>query len=279
MDPVMMDPVMSEVPPSVMTIAGSDSSGGAGVQADLKTFTALGVYGTTVVTAVTAQDTERVYDVLVLPARTVGSQFDAVVGDLPPRAVKIGMLGSRENVEMVVRKLSARSGARMVLDPVFASTSGAVLLPADGVEALGASLLGLATLVTPNLPEAGVLTRTPVDTVADMEVAARRIHEMGAANVLVKGGHLGEGKAGGRFAGEVAGEVVDVFFDGRNLERLRRARLPSSPHGTGCVLSAAIAAHLARGLDLREAVSEATAFTARAIRSSFRIGRRGVTRL
>lgn len=264
---------MNRVPPSVMTIAGSDSSGGAGVQADLKTFTALGVYGTSVVTAVTAQDTARVWDVLVLPARMLGAQFDAVVGDLPPSAVKIGMLGSRENVEMVARKLSALVNAKVVLDPVFASTSGAVLLPADGVVSLETSLLGLATLVTPNLPEAGVLTGTPVCSVADMEVAARRIHEMGAGSVLVKGGHLGEGRSGA----EMAGEVVDVFFDGLNLEHLSRPRLRVSPHGTGCVLSAAIAAHLARGMDLGEAVAEATAFTARAIHSALRIGRASVT--
>lgn len=248
-----------------MTIAGSDSGGGAGVQADLKTFTALGVYGTTVLTAVTAQDTTRVYDVLVLPAPTLEAQFDAVVGDLPPAAVKIGMLGSRENVELVARKLLLLSDAKVVLDPVFASTSGTTLLDEDGVAALGTSLLGLATVVTPNLQEARVLTGAPIRSVADMEAAARRILEMGAGSVLVKGGHLADG------------EATDVFFDGKSLERWSRPRLPSSPHGTGCVLSAAIAAHLARGTDVHRAVAQAIAFTARAIRSARRIGRAPVT--
>jgi hydroxymethylpyrimidine/phosphomethylpyrimidine kinase len=256
---------MNRVLPCAMTIAGSDSSGGAGVQADLKTFAALGVYATTVVTAVTAQDTTRVHDVFVLPARIVGIQFDAVVADLHPSGVKIGMLGSRENVEIVAEKLDTLANAKVVLDPVLASTSGAVLLEADAMAALQVSLLPCATLVTPNLDEAGVLTGTPVHSVADMEAAARRVFEMGARSVLVKGGHLD------------GAEATDVFFDGRNLERFSRPRLPTSPHGTGCVLSSAIAAHLALGRGLREAVREGIRFTARAIRSSVRIGRSPVT--
>jgi len=243
-----------------MTIAGSDSGGGAGIQADLKTFTALGVYGTTVVTAVTAQTSVRVVEAMALPASLVVAQFDAVVSDMPPDAIKIGMLGSLANVEIVAARLRTCGVEAVVLDPVLASTSGRTLLDSGALGALRTEILPLSLVVTPNLMEAEALVEAPVRDLEGMEEAARRLHAMGAANVLVTGGHLG---------GDTA---VDVFYDGRAIGRLSRPRIARSPHGTGCVLSAAIAAYLAKGHSPEASVAGAKDFVTASIQAAFQAG-------
>lgn len=246
--------------PIAMTIAGSDSGGGAGIQADLKTFTALAVYGTTVITAITAQDSVSVHDVFVVPDAVVRNQMEAVFGSCSPRAVKVGMLGSRANVEVVAERLRAENQANVILDPVVASTSGASLLPPEAVQVLRDDLLRISSVVTPNMAEAALLTGRRVDDLSAMEEAARALHGMGAQNVLVTGGHLS------------GGEAIDVFYDGASIETIRRSRIEKNPHGTGCVLSAALAAHLALGSTISSAVLQAAAFSARAIQAGLTIG-------
>jgi hydroxymethylpyrimidine/phosphomethylpyrimidine kinase len=246
--------------PKALTIAGSDSSGGAGIQADLKTFSALKVYGMSVITALTAQNTREVSDVLPVDANFVGSQLDAVMIDIPPDATKTGMLLTRPVIEIIAAKIQQHHVTKLVVDPVIVSKSGATLLQAGAREALCRSLLPLALMVTPNTEEAEVLTGTTVRTMADMEKAARLIHGMGPQCVLLKGGHLD-------------GDAVDLFFDGIEISYLAEARLPSrDSHGTGCVLSAAITAHLASGRSVLESVYLGKAFVTEAIRRGLRIG-------
>ena len=248
--------------PTVLTIAGSDPSGGAGIQADLKVFSALRVYGMAVVTTLTAQNTEGVREVFPLPDGALAGQLDAVLGDIPPTTVKIGMLSSRDNVEIVQQTL-AQYGCRLViLDPVITSSSGATLLDSDALGVLCTQLLPLCTLVTPNLNEAEALSGQRVRTPSEMETAARGIHELSGASVLVTGGHL---------KGVTA---LDVFFDGQTMARLSGEHIDhAESHGTGCVLSAAIAAYLARGQALSDAVKDGKAFTADAIRNRLGLGR------
>jgi hydroxymethylpyrimidine/phosphomethylpyrimidine kinase len=246
--------------PVVMTVAGSDSSAGAGIQADLKTFSALGVYGATVVTAVTAQDTACVHEVFVLPPEMIGRQMEVVVSDLSPATVKVGMLGNQAAVEVVSRTLRKLAIKDVVLDPVLAATGGMSLLDPGGIHLLRTDLLKACSVVTPNMAEAAMLTNRTVTDLGGMKEAARALHGMGAASVLVTGGHL---------PGE---EAIDVFYDGGSFAELNRPRVPKSPHGTGCVLSAAIAAHLAWGRDLREAVAEAARFIGKAIAQGRAVG-------
>ncbi len=237
-----------------LTVAGSDSGGGAGIQADLKTFHAFGVFGTSALTAVTAQNTLGVEAIHPIPLDVVRAQMEAVATDLPPGAMKTGMLATRELVETVadaIRELRLRN---YVMDPVMVATSGDRLLDADAEFALAGRLLPLTTLVTPNLHEARILTGRPVESADDMAAAARELVGMGAGAALVKGGHLGEGLA------------VDLLWDGKREWRWERERIESRhTHGTGCTLSAAAAAGLARGLALDEAVGRAVDFVARAI--------------
>ena len=256
-------PQPANVPtPVALTIAGSDSGGGAGIQADLKTFHAFGVFGTSAVTAVTAQNTLGVTAVHPIPPDLVRAQIDAVVEDLEPAAVKTGMLATAALVVTVARAFADHRLERYVLDPVMVASSGDRLLEREAQGALAERLLPRAALVTPNLHEARILTGHEVVTTADLAAAARALVRMGARAALVKGGHL---------AGE---EVVDVLWDGREERVWRRRRLPArSTHGTGCTLSAAITAHLARGLPLGEACSRAVAFVARAIASAWDLGR------
>jgi len=244
----------------VMTIAGSDSGAGAGIQADLCTFRALGVYGTTVVTGVTAQDTVAVRDLAVMTPDLVIAQIDTLLDDIPPDAIKIGMLGSGANVEAVASRLRDSAVIPTVLDPVLASTSGTPLLDSVGVQKMVSILFGKVSLVTPNLREAGILTGQVVDGIPQMEVAARQLVRMGAGSALVKGGHL-EG-----------GEIADVFFDGERLRRIVHRRHEGTPHGTGCVLSSAIAALLAMGRPIGDAVEEGIRFTVRAIDAALVVG-------
>ena len=255
---------MSPPPPVACTVAGSDPSAGAGIQADLKTFAACGVYGATVITAVTAQSTLAVGAVHPVPAAVVAEQIDAVATDLAPAAWKTGMLGGAELVHAVVDGLRRHRAANLVVDPVMRSTSGRPLLSGGGVAALRSALLPLATVLTPNLEEAAALLRRPVDDLAGAREAARALCAFGPRLVVVTGGHL----PGDR--------VVDAVFDagaGVGLE-LDHPRVPGpGTHGTGCTLSAAIAAFLARGTSPLDAVASARAYLQEALLRAPGLGR------
>ena len=245
-----------------LTIAGSDSGGGAGIQADLKTFHQFGVFGTTVVTAVTAQNTVGVRSWEALPVILVADQLDAVAEDLRPAAVKSGMLGSAEVTLAVASGLERHGLPNYVLDPVMIATSGDRLVQRDAEQLIALRLIPLAALVTPNLDEAATLIGFEVGDVPAMERAARRLVEMGARAALVKGGHL---------AGD---QVVDVLLLDGEIRRFARPRLPTKgTHGTGCTLSAAIAAGLALGRPLERAVEDALDFVHRAIAAAPGLGR------
>jgi hydroxymethylpyrimidine/phosphomethylpyrimidine kinase len=247
--------------PKALTIAGSDSGGGAGIQADLKTFSAFRVFGMSVVTALTAQNTVGVHGVHNVPPEFVARQIDAVLGDLGADAVKIGMLSTADIIAAVADRLHAWRPERIVLDPVMIAKSGDALLQPDARDAMRQAMLPLAWVVTPNLHEAEALADMPVKNEADMAEAARRIHALGPRHVLVKGGHLQDA-------------ATDVLWDGRTLVRFTAERLPSAnTHGTGCTFSSAIAAGLARGQVLDAAVREAKAYVTAAIREGFAAGR------
>lgn len=240
---------MSRVP-VMLTIAGSDPSGGAGIQADLKTATTLGVYGASVLTALTAQNTTGVTAIHPVPADFVTAQLDAVLGDLDVRAVKIGMLGSPEVVGAVAAALRRYEVEHVVLDPVMVATSGDRLVPEETVAAIRDELLALSTLVTPNLPEAGALLEVepPADPAA-MAACAERLRGLGASAALVKGGHLDGTRS------------LDVLVDGDGAAEFDSDRVATTnTHGTGCTLSSAIASLLLRPMLLRDAVREAKAY-------------------
>jgi hydroxymethylpyrimidine/phosphomethylpyrimidine kinase len=246
----------------VLTIAGSDSGGGAGIQADLKTFARFGVYGTSVITAVTAQNTLGVRAWERVTPALVAAQIDAVATDLRPAAIKSGMLGDAEVVRTVANGVRRHGLSPYVLDPVMAATSGDALLTPDAIAAIVHELFPLASLVTPNLDEVGLLLgERPMDVEA-MEGAARAlVHTRGARAALVKGGHL---------AGD---ELVDVLFDGESIRRVAHTRIATtSTHGRGCTLSAAIAARLALGASLTDAVTTGLDYVARAIASAPALG-------
>ena len=244
-----------------LTIAGSDSGGGAGIQADLKTFHRFGVFGTSVITAVTAQNTLGVTDWVALDTAFVLRQIDAVATDLRPAALKSGMLGTAGLVETVARSIERHRLGPYVLDPVMVSTSGDVLLDATAVDAVRSTLVPLADLVTPNLDETAVLLGSRPRDEADMADAAERlVRELGARAALVKGGHLD------------GDEVVDVLFDG-TIHSFRRPRIhTASTHGTGCTLSAAVTARLASGDPLPQAVETALHYVHRAIATAPELG-------
>lgn len=250
--------------PAALTIAGSDSSSGAGVAVDLKTFAAFSVHGLAAITAVTAQTSQRVQAIHRVPAVHVEAQIRAAFADFRVGAVKIGMLASAPIVRAVARALRDPAPRHIVLDPVLASSSGTALLSAAGLRALREDLLPMATLLTPNLPEAEILLgRRIVDAVQ----AARDLRALGARAVLLKGGH-GHGR-----------EVRDVLADARGVMELRHPRLPVRARGTGCALASAVAAGLARGRTLREAVADAEAFVQRALRQSYRAGSASIHQL
>ena len=241
-----------------LTIAGSDSGGGAGVQADLKTFSALGVFGMSAITALTAQNTHSVTGIFPVPPAFIGEQIDAVMDDIGTNAVKIGMLHSPEVIEIVAQKLKKWKCPNVVLDPVMISKSGDKLLQDDAVAALTKHLLPLATVITPNLPEASVLLKKTIDIQEKMADAAAALADLGAANVLVKGGHL------------TSGPGIDLLYEAASGQTTRytedRVETKNS-HGTGCTLSSAIAAGLARGLDLKAAVAQAKAYITGALKA------------
>ena len=245
----------------VLTIAGSDSSGGAGVQADLKTFAALGVYGMSVITALTAQNTREVTAVHEAPPDFIAAQIDAVVTDIRPDAVKTGMLSSAAIIEVVAGKVRQYALENVVVDPVMVAKSGAKLLRDDAVDALRERLLPLADVVTPNLPEAEVLVGHELRTYLQIQEAARDIQAIGPKAVVIKGGHR-EGET-----------VVDTLFDGRDIHEFTGARVhTTSTHGTGCTFASAIAAHLALGLELRDAVGAAREYLEGALRNAYPVG-------
>ena len=247
--------------PIALTIAGSDSGGGAGIQADLKTFAAFRVFGTSAVTAITVQNTLGVTGVHAVPTAIVRAQIDAVVTDLPPAACKSGMLATAELVSAVAQAIEAHGLERYVLDPVMVASSGHRLLDADAEAILRDQLLPLALVVTPNLDEASILCRFDVTDEPSMRRAAHTLVGMGARSALIKGGHL------------AAGRIVDVLFDGQTEHRWERDRIDtSSTHGTGCTLSAAIAAGLASGHSLVEATEAALDYVQRALQCAPGLG-------
>jgi hydroxymethylpyrimidine/phosphomethylpyrimidine kinase len=246
--------------PVALTIAGSDPSGGAGIQADLKTFHQFGVYGTTVIAVITVQNTLRVSAVKPLPATMVLAQLNAVLEDLPPAAGKTGALGNREIVEAIAER-AARFPFPLVVDPVIMSKHGKPMLDEEGSVALIHRLLPHAYLVTPNLDEASFLTGMQIDSMDAMEKAARAIAELGPKAVLIKGGHLKK-------------EATDILLHERRVHTFSAPHIESeNTHGTGCTYSAAITALLANGVELVEAVQKAKDFMTRAIETSPRLGR------
>ena len=247
--------------PVALTIAGSDSGGGAGIQADLKTFAALGVHGTSAITAITAQNTVAVTDIFELPPSLVRAQIAAVVDDIGVQAAKTGMLASTEIIEAVAAAIRDYRIGNLVVDPVMVAKGGARLLRDDAVDALRARLVPLAAIITPNLPEAEVLLGRTIRTLAQRREAARDLVAMGARAAVVKGGHA-------------EADVTDVYWDGSTLVELPGTRIETrNTHGSGCVFSAAIAAGLARGRDPLTAVREAKEFIGGAIASSLELGR------
>ena len=245
-----------------LTIAGSDSGGGAGIQADLKTFHQLGVYGASVITAITAQNTVGVTRWEAVSAEMVRAQIDAVVTDLRPRAFKTGMLADAGIVREVASAAREHDLSGHVLDPVMVATSGDVLIESDAVGAIRERLLPLCAVVTPNAHEAALLTGLTVETESDLSRAAEAlVRELGAGAALVKGGHIDTGD-----------ETVDVLFDGSAVAFRNRRVETTSTHGTGCTLSAAVAAELAKGSDLRTACGRAVEFVHRAIEAAPGLG-------
>src|SRR3954453_11863138 len=256
--------------PTALTIAGSDSSGGAGIQADLKTFAAFGVYGASAITAITAQSTKGIEAAFALPADLVTAQIEAVAGDLAIAATKIGMLANAAIAEAVAAAIAELELPLVVLDPVLVSSSGERLLDEDGVRALCTELIPRARVVTPNVPEAEALSGRRIQSMDDAYEAARRIHDMGAAAVVITGGHGFDDATG--LAAEGL-RIVDLLYDGDRFHEFRVARIDSRhTHGTGCTYASAIAAGLALGLALPEAASRAQQYVAGGIRHAPGIG-------
>jgi hydroxymethylpyrimidine/phosphomethylpyrimidine kinase len=257
----IIDLVKSNIPVA-MTIAGSDSGGGAGIQADLRTFAFHCVHGTSVVTCVTAQNTLGVNRVDAMSAESVASQIEAVVTDIRVLAIKTGMLLNQEIIRTVAKKLAVMGFGNVVVDPVMVSRTGAQLIDDDAVQCLTHSLLPLAAISTPNRYEAQMLSGMEINTLDDMQQAAWQIHQLGARAVLVKGGGM---------QGDLQG--VDVWFDGTQMEVLRTEMVETKhTHGTGCTLSAAIAANLALGKPNLVAVRDAKAYVTEALKHSLEIG-------
>jgi len=246
--------------PSAMTIAGSDSGGGAGIQADLKTFAALGVYGTSTLTAITAQNTVGVHAVHEIPTDIIAAQIDAVLSDIGADAVKTGMLASSSIIQCVASELERRPVPCLVVDPVMVAKSGDALLWEDAVDALKTLLVPLASVITPNIPEAEALTGKKIESDTQVREAAEAFITMGAKSVVVKGGHR-------------EGPATDLFFDGTTFHEFTSPRIETAnTHGTGCTFASAVAAGLARGMSILEAVGLAKEFITEAILSSFPVG-------
>lgn len=246
---------------TVLTIAGSDSCGGAGIQADLKTFSALGAYGMSVITAVTAQNTMGVINVRELDVDIIRDQIDCLFDDIKIDAVKVGMVSSIEIIDVIGECLKKNIAANIVVDPVMVSKSGYHLLREEAKDELVKVLFPLAEVVTPNLFEAELITGDKIENLAQMEAAAEKINGLGGMKVIVKGGHL-------------TGDAIDVVYDGKNFSYLKGTRIETkNTHGTGCTFSSAIAALLARGYTVAEAARQAKEYINGAIEHSFELGR------
>ncbi len=245
----------------VLTIAGSDSGGGAGIQADLKTIALLGAHGASAIAAITAQNSRAVTDVLILPERIIEAQIDAVMSDLAPEVVKLGMLGNAATVRLVARKLREWRPRAVVLDPVMIASSGARLLEEDAVAAMREELLPLATVTTPTWPEAAALVGAPGAALEDIDRIAAGFRQLGAERVLIKGGHL------------PGATVVDTLFEGTARFEYRHPRIEAAEgHGTGCALASAVATGLALGRALADAVQVATDFVHQALLERYAVG-------
>lgn len=244
-----------------LTIAGSDSGGGAGIQADLKTFSALGVYGMSVLTSITAQNTIGVQGVHDLPPDFVGLQIDSVMQDIGADAVKTGMLSNAQIIKIVSKKIREYQVRNLVIDPVMIAKGGDRLLREDAVKELKEDLIPLAMVITPNFSEAEVLSGLRIQNIEDMKEAAREIYKLGAKNVLVKGGHL------------LSKEAIDLLYNGKTFSEFKAERIDTkNTHGTGCTLSSAIAAELAKGKKIEEAVDIAKKYITLAIKHSLDLG-------
>ncbi len=245
----------------VLTIAGSDSGGGAGIQADIKAMSANGVFALSVITAITAQNTEEVTDVFELPTSIIAAQLDAVFDDFDIAAVKTGMLSSAEIIKVVANMLRPQNVTNLVVDPVMVSKTGHPLLKPDAIEALKGELIPLALVVTPNIHEAQQLSGIEITSLADARRAAKVIHQLGCRHVLIKGGHL------------IKERATDLLYDGRFFNVFKGEYIDTPhTHGTGCTFASAIAAQLARGKTLPDAVQTAKAFLTEAIRHGLAIG-------
>ena len=245
----------------VLSIAGSDCSGGAGIQADLKTFSAHGVFGMSVIVSVVAENTDRVIGIQDVSPDMIGKQMDAVFEDIEVDAVKVGMLSTPDCMEEVAQKLKYYHPANIVVDPVMYAKNGCPLMEPDAIETLIGTVIPLADVLTPNIPEAEKIIRTKIGSITDMEEAAKEICAMGCRAVVVKGGHA-------------AGNAADVLFDGEEICHFDTVRIDTkNTHGTGCTFSAAVASQLARGVNLREAVQKAKDYVTMAIEHSLDIGK------
>ncbi|WP_085833068.1 bifunctional hydroxymethylpyrimidine kinase/phosphomethylpyrimidine kinase [Clostridium merdae] len=245
----------------LLTIAGSDCSGGAGIQADLKTFSAHGTFGMSVIVSVVAENTSEVIDVQDITPDMIAKQIDAVFQDIGTDAVKVGMLSKSDCMLAVAKKLKEYKPKNVVIDPVMLAKNGCPLMQPDSMDTLIREILPLADLLTPNIPEAETITGMSIHSPQDMERAAKQIYAMGAKNVLVKGGHA-------------EGDALDILFDGENFYRFCEERIhTNNTHGTGCTYSSAIASNLALGYSMEEAVKRAKAYVTTAIRHSLQIGK------
>lgn len=253
----------------VLSIAGSDSGGGAGIQADIKTITALGCYATTVITALTAQNSLGVCSVFEVSDSFVGEQIDAVMMDIGTNVVKTGMLLNRGIVDVVCSKIKKYDIKSLVVDPVMLSKNNEDLLLADAVHVLTSQLFPLSFIVTPNIPEAESITGLTIRSVSDAEDAARDIYQLGTSNVLIKGGHAGKS-----WSAKNKNTVIDILYDGKTFEYIEGEYIPThNTHGTGCTYASAIAAFLAKGNGLMESVVQAKRFVTTAIQKSFETGK------
>lgn len=247
--------------PVSLTIAGSDSGGGAGIQADLKTFSALGTFGCSVITAVTAQNTTGVYGIHEIPLDIIESQIDAVLNDLNPNVIKTGMLASIEVIKLISEKIKSSKTKHIVVDPVMIAKGGDKLIQDNAVGHLISELLPLSTVVTPNIPEAEVLSHMAINNTQDIESAAKIIHKMGPDFVVIKGGHSNDSKSN------------DIIFDGQKFTTLEANRiLTKNTHGTGCTYASAIAAGLAKNYSVEKSVKEAKNYVTEAIKNEPGLG-------
>lgn len=254
---------MSQIVPTALTIAGSDSGGGAGVQADLKTFTAFKVFGMSAITSVTAQNTTSVLGISDLPPEFVELQIDAVVRDIGVDAVKIGMLSTKDIVSAVAKKVAEHGLKNVVLDPVMLAKGGEALMESDAQHILIQELLPQVFILTPNGPEAEILSGMKISSLQDMKDAAIKIKELGPENVLIKGGHL-----------DPSFDAIDILYDSNEFFEFKSERINTkNTHGTGCTYSAAICAGLATGLSILESVGEAKNYINYAIKNSFDLGK------